>query len=193
MKVAIIKYNAGNVYSVTFALKRLGIEPVVTADPGLIRAADKVIFPGVGEAGSAMAYLREHGLDTLIPGLKQPFLGVCLGLQLLCSHSEEKDTPCLNVFDEQVKRFLPLAKVPHMGWNSIQFGDSPLFKGLSGPVYVYFVHSFYVGVGSHTIAQTKYILPFSAALHRDNFFAVQFHPEKSGRVGEKILNNFINL
>lgn len=193
MRLAIIKYNAGNVYSVTSALKRLGVDPIVTADPDLIRDADKVMFPGVGEASSAMAFLRKQGLDTIIPDLKQPFLGVCLGLQLLCRHSEENDTKCLGVFDTDVKRFPAGAKVPHIGWNDIRFGDSPLFKGLPEPAFVYFVHSYYAEPGRHSIAKTEYILPFSAALQKANFYAVQFHPEKSGRVGEQILRNFLEL
>jgi glutamine amidotransferase len=193
MNVVIIKYNAGNIHSVYLALKRLGIEAVVTDNAEEIKAADKVIFPGVGEASTAMTYLKEAGLDKLIPELKQPFLGICLGLQLLCNHSEENDTDCLKVFNESVKRFPPEDKVPHMGWNSIEFTDNPVFMGIEQLSYVYFVHSYYAEVGKETIAKTGYILPFSAALHKDNFYAVQFHPEKSSKVGEQILKNFIEL
>jgi glutamine amidotransferase len=193
MKTAIIKYNAGNIHSVYLALKRLGLEAVVTDSIDEIKAADKVIFPGVGEASSAMSYLERAGLDKIIPGLKQPFLGICLGLQLLCSHSEENDTECLKVFNESVKKFPPEDKVPHMGWNSIEITDDQLFKGVAQQSHVYFVHSYYAETGRETIAKTDYILPFSAALRRDNFFAVQFHPEKSSRVGEQILKNFIEL
>jgi glutamine amidotransferase len=193
MKVVIIKYNAGNIHSVYLALKRLGIEAVVTDDLEEIKSADKVIFPGVGEASSAMSYLKEAGLDKLIPELKQPFLGICLGLQLLCNYSEENDTECLRIFDESVKRFPPEDKVPHMGWNSIELTDDPLFIGIKQLSHVYFVHSYYAETGKETIAKTDYILPFSAALRKDNFFAVQFHPEKSSKVGEQILKNFIEL
>ena len=193
MKVVIIKYNAGNIHSVYLALKRLGIEAVVTDSVDEIETADRVIFPGVGEASSAMTYLKNAGLDTVIPNLKQPFLGICLGLQLLCKHSEENDTECLKVFNESVKRFPARDKVPHMGWNSIEFVNDPLFEGVKQNSYVYFVHSYYAETGGETIATTDYILPFSAALRRDNFFAVQFHPEKSSRVGEQILKNFIEL
>jgi glutamine amidotransferase len=193
MKVVIIKYNAGNIHSVYLALKRLGIEAVVTDNVEEIKAADKVIFPGVGEASSAMKYLNEAGLDKIIPQLTQPFLGICLGLQLLCDHSEENDTECLKVFNESVKRFPPEDKVPHMGWNCIEFTDNPLFNGIDQQSYVYFVHSYYAETGEETIAKTDYILPFSAALRKDNFYAVQFHPEKSSKVGEQILKNFIEL
>lgn len=193
MNVVIIKYNAGNIHSVYLALKRLGIEAVVTDNVEEIIAADKVIFPGVGEASSAMKYLNEAGLDKIIPQLKQPFLGICLGLQLLCDHSEENDTECLKVFNESVKRFPPDDKVPHMGWNRIEFTDDPIFKGIEQLSYVYFVHSYYAETGKETIAKTDYILPFSASLRKDNFYAVQFHPEKSSKVGEEILKNFIEL
>ena len=193
MKVAVIKYNAGNVFSVTAALKRLGVDPVITSDPDRILSADRVIFPGVGEAGSAMAYLRAHGIDHVVPRIERPFLGICLGLHLLCRHSEENDTTALGLFPLDVKRFPPRAKVPHMGWNTIEFQDSPLFAGLKDPVYVYFVHSFYAGVGEPTIATTHYIHRFSSALNKGNFFAVQFHPEKSGKVGERVLKNFLEL
>lgn len=193
MKVVIIKYNAGNILSVSLALQRLGIKAEITHEKEKIMQADKVIFPGVGEASSAMAYLQNIKIDAVLSSLKQPFLGICLGLQLLCQFSEENDTECLGIFDETVKRFPPSDKVPHMGWNSIEFDNNNLFKGLDPGSYVYFVHSYYATVGKHTIAGTKYILPFSSALQRDNFYAVQFHPEKSGRVGEQILKNFLAL
>ncbi len=199
MKVAIIKYNAGNIRSVSFALDRLGVEHVITADPDEIKNADKVIFPGVGEASSTMKYLKEHKLDELIKNLKQPVLGICLGMQLMCSHSEEGDVDCLGIFEEPVKKFeIPvpnpeLIKVPQMGWNTITNVNSDLFDASLENNYVYFVHSFYVALGSHTAATTNYILPYSSALHKDNFYATQFHPEKSGEVGAKILENFIKL
>lgn len=197
MKVAIIKYNAGNIMSVDYALQRLGVNAEVTADKAAILAADKVIFPGVGEASTTMAYLKEQKLDELILSLKQPVLGICLGMQLLCSHSEENNTPCLGVFDEKVKRFVAKAgeenitKVPHMGWNGLKNYKSPLFKGLNEGDFVYFVHSYYAAVGEDTAAVCDYIQPFSAALQKDNFYATQFHPEKSGPIGAKILENFI--
>lgn len=196
MKVAIIKYNAGNIYSVDYALKRLGVEPVITDDPGLIRSAEKVIFPGVGEALSTMTYLKEHKLDVLIRDLKQPVLGICLGMQLMCRFSEEGDTPCLGIFDTDVKKFIPQKhedKVPHMGWNKLIAPKGKLFTAGQEGQFVYFVHSYYVPVNEHTIATTEYILPFSASLNKDNFYATQFHPEKSGDVGEVILNNFLKL
>lgn len=193
MKIVIIKYNAGNVYSVSSALKRLGYEAIVTSDLNKIESADKIIFPGVGEASSAMKYLYETGLNKIIPKLKQPFLGVCLGLQLLCKYSEENDTECLGIFDEKVKLFPPEMKVPHMGWNSISTCDNKLFNNIHKNSYVYFVHSYFADLSEYTIAKTNYILPFSSALKKDNFYAVQFHPEKSGVIGEQILNNFIEL
>ncbi len=199
MKVAIIKYNAGNIMSVAYALQRLGVEACITADPDVIRTADKVIFPGVGEASTTMKYLREHNLDRLIKDLTQPVLGICLGLQLMCSHSEEGDTPCLGIFDEEVRRFSPLTlgserlKVPHMGWNSLAQVKQPLFTSDLEGQYVYFVHSYYASTGIHTIATCHHTLRFSAALQRDNFYATQFHPEKSGRAGAAILENFISL
>lgn len=196
MNVAIIKYNAGNIFSIDYALRRLGIEPVITADKELIRKADKVIFPGVGEAKNTMEYLQEHQLDRLITDLKQPVLGICLGMQLMCRHSEEGDVPCLGIFDVDVKRFQPVRhedKVPHMGWNTIQYTDKLLFNGFEQEEFVYFVHSYYVPLNDFTAAQTDYILPFSAALHKDNFYATQFHPEKSGKTGERILQNFLNI
>lgn len=199
MNLVIIKYNAGNIESVNNALLRLGVSAEISGDHEIIRAADKVIFPGVGEASTTMAYLKKEGLDLLIPSLTQPVLGICLGLQLMCSHSEEGDTPCLGIFDEQVKRFIPepgmeyVTKVPHMGWNSISQLKSGIFDPSLDQQYVYFVHSFYAAVGEHTAAVCNYINPFSAALHRDNFYATQFHPEKSGTVGARILENFLKI
>ncbi|MDF9830295.1 imidazole glycerol phosphate synthase subunit HisH [Parabacteroides sp. PF5-6] len=196
MEVAIIKYNAGNIYSVDFALKRLGIQPVITADKEILQRADKVIFPGVGEAQTTMEHLKSNRLDELIRELKQPVLGICLGMQLMCRHSEEGDADCLGVFDAEVKRFIPERqeeKVPHMGWNTLSDMRSALFTAEQEEQYVYFVHSYYVPVNACTAATTRYILPFSAALHKDNFYATQFHPEKSGSVGETILKNFLNL
>lgn len=198
-KIVIIKYNAGNIESVINALNRLGINAEVTADYDKIRNADKVIFPGVGEASTTMKYLREHKLDELIASLKQPVLGICLGLQLMCSHSEENDTPCLGIFEEKVKRFIPepgkefITKVPHMGWNAITNLKSAVFSEDIENQYVYFVHSYYASVGEHTAATCNYIVPFSAALQKDNFYATQFHPEKSGTVGAKILENFLKI
>jgi len=193
MKIVIIKYNAGNVYSVSSALKRMGFDAVITSDLEEIKSADKIIFPGVGEASSAMKYLQETKLDKLIPELKQPFLGVCLGLQLLCNYSEEGDTKCLSVFDQKVKRFPPNDKVPHMGWNAITYSDSKLFTDIPKESFVYFVHSYFAELSEYTIAETDYIQPFSSALQKDNFYALQFHPEKSGIIGEQILKNFIEL
>lgn len=197
MNIVIIKYNAGNIESVNNALQRLGVKAEITGDYEKIKAADKVIFPGVGEASTTMAYLKREGLDQLIPALKQPVLGICLGLQLMCSHTEEGDTPCLGIFEEQVKRFIPepgmefVTKVPHMGWNSIRQLSSGIFDSSIENQYVYFVHSFYATVGEHTAAVCNYINPFSAALQKNNFYATQFHPEKSGTVGAKILENFL--
>lgn len=196
MDIAIIKYNAGNIYSVAFALKRLGINPIITADKELIQKADKVIFPGVGEAYTTMEYLKEHKMTELIRNLKQPVLGVCLGMQLMCRHSEEGNADCLGIFDVDVKRFISNQheeKVPHMGWNTISDLRGGLFTPEIEDKFVYFVHSYYVPLNADTAATTDYILPFSASLHKDNFYATQFHPEKSGSVGELILRNFINL
>ena len=197
MNVAIIKYNAGNVFSVLCALKRIGIDAVVSDDPAFLRSADKIIFPGVGEASSAMNYLREHHLDQLIKSLTQPVLGICIGMQLLCSHSEEGDTDCLGIFDTPVRRFCNDSaqgyKIPHMGWNTIDATPGNFIDAKCTGEYLYFVHSFYAPVCTHTVATCNYITPFSAALQKDNFYATQFHPEKSGSVGERILKNFITL
>jgi imidazole glycerol-phosphate synthase subunit HisH len=202
MKVVIIKYNAGNIQSVKYALERLGVHPQITDDANEILTADKVIFPGVGEAKSAMNYLKERGLDVLIKKLSQPVLGICVGQQLLCEHSEEGDTECMGVFPIKVRRFPngvklngESLKIPHMGWNSIQFNpDFPLFKNLEKDAYVYYVHSFCADLDEkYTVASTDYASKFSAAIHKDNFYALQFHPEKSGKVGEQILQNFLEL
>ena len=205
MKVAVVKYNAGNIFSVIHALQRMGVEPVLTDSAEELRNADKVIFPGQGEASGAMHYLREHGLDTLILSLKQPVLGICIGQQLMCRHSEEGDVDCLGIFNADVKRFVPLRhedKIPHMGWNSLQILSNSPFKGenIKSPfkgdlegLFVYFVHSYYVPLCEHTAAVTDYIHPFSSAMHKDNFYATQFHPEKSGEVGQRILKNFLEL
>jgi imidazole glycerol-phosphate synthase subunit HisH len=194
MSVVIIKYNAGNVQSVQYALQRIGVEAVVTDDATVIRSASKVIFPGVGHARSAMQYLREKELDKLIISLQQPVLGICVGLQLLCRYSQEGDTECLGVFDTDVKLFEPgSSKVPQMGWNNIYNLQSVLFNGLNEKAFVYNVHSYYAALSDQTIATTDYILPYSAALQKNNFYAVQFHAEKSGAVGETILKNFISI
>jgi len=194
MNTVIVKYNAGNVQSVLYALERVGFNQDITLtdDPETIRNADKVIFPGVGHAASAMAYLKKNGLDQLLPTLKQPFLGICLGMQLMCSHSEEGDTPCLGIFEEKVLGFQSRdLKVPQIGWNQITDLKTPLFDKVPEKSYIYLVHGYYAAVGSHTIAQTEYIQPYSSALHKDNFYGVQFHPEKSAAVGEQILYNFM--
>ena len=201
MNVAIVKYNAGNVYSVVNALRRLGIEPMLTDDAEQLRAADKVLFPGQGEASGAMAYLKARRLDEVIRDLKQPVLGICIGQQLLCRHSEEGDTDCIGIFDAEVKRFQPQRhedKVPCMGWNELKIENgklkiNPILEGLGEHPYVYFVHSYYVPVCAETIATADYILPYSASMHKDNFYTCQFHPEKSGKVGEQILRNFLSL
>lgn len=197
MNVAIIKYNAGNIFSVDCALRRIGITAEITDDPEKIRKADKVIFPGVGEASSAMAHLRHHRLDEVIRNLSQPLLGICIGQQLLCAHSEEGDTDCIGIFDVPVKRFQPSAdglKIPHMGWNRVKLTtENPLLTEALDNNFVYYVHSFYVPLNCWTIAKTEYIGEFSAAMRKNNFFATQFHPEKSGDVGERILKNFIEL
>ena len=197
MKVAIIKYNAGNIYSVYCCVTRLGAEAVITDDVDEIRAADKVIFPGVGEARAAMEYLNEKGLSDVIRNLKQPVLGICIGMQLLCKHSEEGNIDCLGIFDVPVVRFKPTdkdLKVPQVGWNQISsFGNSPLYKAIKPGNYVYYVHSYHVPLCEWTIAQTDYAGCYSASLHKDNFWATQFHPEKSGSVGEQIIRNFLAL
>ena len=220
--MVIIQYNAGNIQSVRYALQRIGAEATVTDDPALIRAADKVIFPGVGEASTAMDYLKERGLDRVIRELTQPVLGICLGMQLMCRYSEENDTDCLGIFEESVRLFQPTGgfaakpgggaavgaaptdsalaegpvttlKVPQIGWNNIYDLSTPLFDGLDKEPFVYFVHSYYASLGGHTIATANYVQPYSAALHRDNFYGVQFHPEKSAVVGERILQNFLSI
>jgi glutamine amidotransferase len=208
MKLAIIKYNAGNIQSVLYALERIGAGAIVTEDAEEIRSADKVIFPGVGEASTAMEYLRDRRLDELICGLQQPVLGICLGMQLMCSYSEENDTKCLGIFEEKVKKFEPggsergfdargpgepAFKVPQIGWNNIYDLRTALFDGVAENSYCYFVHGYYAAPGGHTIATTDYVQPYSSALQMDNFYGVQFHPEKSAQVGEKILKNFISL
>ncbi|MBO5466988.1 MAG: imidazole glycerol phosphate synthase subunit HisH [Prevotella sp.] len=196
MNIAIVKYNAGNIYSVVNALKRLGIEPLLTDDAELLAKADKVLFPGQGEASGAMSYLKERRLDEVIKNLKQPVLGICVGQQLLCKHSEEGNTDCIGIFDAEVKRFCPTRhedKVPAMGWNALYNTKSPLFKGFTDNEFVYFVHSYYVPLCDATIATADYILPYSAALCKDNFYSTQFHPEKSGSVGERILKNFLEI
>ena len=193
MKVAIVKYNAGNTASVANALIRLGVEPFVTDDADALRTADKVIFPGVGEASTAMRYLRERRLDEVIKSLAQPVLGICLGMHLMCSTSDENDTTCLGILPYRVRRFeSQTLKIPHTGWNRISQLSSPLFKGVVEGSHVYFVHSYYVDAGEDS-AKTAYGVDFSAGIHRDNFHAVQFHPEKSGVVGEAILSNFLNI
>jgi len=194
MKLAIIKYNAGNIQSVSFALERLGVDFTITDNAEEITKADKVLFPGVGEASTTMGYLHDKKLDQLIVNLKQPVLGICLGMQLMCRHSEENNTNCLGIFDEEVKQFIPQGdmKVPHMGWNTLTLSNSWIDKAAENQ-YAYFVHSYYVPVNQYTSAITDYITPFSAAMHRDNFYAAQFHPEKSARAGELVLKSFLNL
>lgn len=195
MDVAIVKYNAGNIYSVVNAMKRLGINPILTDDAEMLQKADRVLFPGQGQAKEAMEYLKAHQLDQVIKNLTQPVLGICVGQQLLCRHSEEGDVDCIGIFDVNVKRFKPQKhedKVPAMGWNELYDLKTDLYKGLSHP-YSYFVHSYYVPLCEETIATADYILPYSASLHKDNFYTCQFHPEKSGKVGEQILRNFLDL
>ncbi|KYG81811.1 imidazole glycerol phosphate synthase subunit HisH [Roseivirga echinicomitans] len=193
MSVVIVDYNAGNVQSVTYALERLGVSPQLSADPEVIRSADRVIFPGVGEASTAMRFLKERKLDEVIRDLKQPVFGVCLGLQLMCAHSEENNTDCLGIFNVQVKKFEPTLKVPQMGWNNLEHTTGPLFKGIEADSYVYYVHSYYAETSPYTIATTDYVNTFSAALNKDNFYALQAHPEKSGKIGERILQNFLDI
>ncbi len=193
MNIVIIKYNAGNIQSVRYALERLGFNASVSDDPDVIRAADKVIFPGVGEAASAMKYLKERGLDKIICSLTQPVLGICLGLQLMCTHSEEGNVDCLGIFPQQVKRFTDREKVPQIGWNDIFNLQTSIFDSIKENSFVYFVHGYYAELGENTIATTNYTTNYSAALFKDNFYAMQFHPEKSGDVGEQILKNFISL
>ncbi|WP_127132175.1 imidazole glycerol phosphate synthase subunit HisH [Pseudoflavitalea rhizosphaerae] len=199
MELAIVKYNAGNIQSVLYALERIGATATVTDDHEQLRKADKVIFPGVGEASSAMRYLSERGLDQVLRELQQPVLGICLGMQLMCAYSEENDTDCLGIFEENVKLFSPGStadgpiKIPQIGWNNIYSLKSELFKGVPENSYCYFVHGYYAALGEHTIATTEYGLPYSSALHKNNFYGVQFHPEKSATTGESILKNFLNI
>ena len=196
MNITIVQYNAGNIQSVLYALERLGVAATVTDDPALIQTSDKVIFPGVGEASTAMAYLKERNLDQLIVSLKQPVLGICLGMQLMCRHSAENDTNCLGIFDEQVLAFKATektTKVPQMGWNNIRNLKTDLFNGVAENSFAYFVHGFYAGLGANTIATTDYIQEYSSGLHKNNFYGVQFHPEKSAELGEQIIQNFLAL
>ena len=194
MKVAVVKYNAGNIQSVMNALRRVGVDPVLTDNPVELRKADRVIFPGQGEASHAMEYLQTHGLDLVIKSLTQPVLGICIGQQLMCEHSDEGNVDCLGIFPAQVLRFHPQKheqKVPHMGWNQLENVQDPLLEGINEGAFVYFVHSFYVPTTDYTIATTNHILSFSSAMRKGNFMATQFHPEKSGSVGERILTNFL--
>ena len=193
MGLVIIDYETGNVQSLKYALRRLGIDPELSRDPEVIQSADKVILPGVGAAAPAMASLKKFGLDEMVKTLTQPTLGVCLGMQIMCAHSEEGNTPCLGIFDLPVKKFEEKLKVPHMGWNSISNLETPLYQDIQEGSFTYFVHSYFVPKGDSTIAETDYILPFSAAIQRNNFYACQFHPEKSGDVGSRILKNFVEL
>lgn len=196
MQVAILKYNAGNIRSVVNALKRIGCNPVITDDAETLLSADRIIFPGQGAAGTTMQHLRQHGLDRIIRSFKQPVLGICIGQQLLCRHSEEDDTDCLGIFPIDVKKFVPAShdeKVPAMGWNNICDLKTPLFNGLKEGDFAYFVHSYYAPISDYTIATADYTGKFSAALHKDNFYATQFHPEKSGKVGERIFENFLSI
>jgi len=191
--IAIVKYNAGNIKSVQNALSRLGYKSLITDNPDELRSAEKVIFPGVGEAGTAMQYLKERGLDAAILSLTQPVLGICLGLQLMCNHSEEGDTKCLGIFDSEVKLFPPVEKIPHMGWQNFFTLKGELFEGVKVTDDLYYVHSYYADISSSTTATCDYILPFSCAMQKDNFYATQFHPEKSAAVGERILKNFLEI
>jgi glutamine amidotransferase len=196
MNLSIIQYNAGNIQSVLYALERLGVTATVTDDPAFIQSSDKVIFPGVGEASTAMAYLKERNLDKLIVALKQPVLGICLGMQLMCRHSAENDTSCLGIFEAQVMAFKAtdaVHKVPQMGWNNIKNLKTDLFNGVAENSFAYFVHGYYAGLGDNTIATTDYIQEYSSGLHKANFYGVQFHPEKSADVGEQIIQNFLAL
>jgi len=196
MNITIVQYNAGNIQSVLYALERLGVSATVTDDPAMIQTSDKVIFPGVGEASTAMAYLKSRNLDQLIVTLKQPVLGICLGMQLMCQHSEENNTNCLGIFEEQVLAFKATEssiKVPQIGWNTIANLKTELFNGVSENSFAYFVHGFYAGLGDNTIATTDYIQPYSSALQKNNFYGVQFHPEKSAAIGEQIIQNFLGL
>ena len=194
MKVSILKYNAGNTTSVQFALERLGVASVVTNNHEEILSSDRVIFPGVGEASSAMKFLRQSGLDNVVLKLRQPVLGICLGMQLMCEHSEEGNTPGLGIFPVHVKKFISVSeKVPHMGWNTVENMKSSVFRDVDNDTYVYYVHSYYAEICADTIGVTNYVQPYSAALHRGNYYGVQFHPEKSGAAGERILKNFLAL
>jgi glutamine amidotransferase len=193
MKIVIINYGAGNIQSILFAIERLGYKAILSNNPDEIKAADKVIFPGVGEASYAMKMLQKSGLDTLIPTLKQPVLGICLGMQLMCNSSEEGQTKGLGIFDVGVVKFTSKVKVPQMGWNTIYHLKSNLFSGIAENEYMYLVHSFYAPLCAETIARTNYELEYSSALEKDNFYGTQFHPEKSGDVGETILANFLKL
>ena len=194
--IAIVKYNAGNIFSVYCALKRLGFEALITDDPETLKTAEKVIFPGVGDARAAMEHLNKTGLAEIIRNLKQPVLGICIGMQLLCKHSEEGDVDCLGIFDTEIEKFNPSnseMKVPHMGWNNIYNLKTDLFNNIAENSFVYYVHSYHAPICEHTIATTDYSGEYSAALHKDNFYATQFHPEKSGDVGEQLLKNFLKL
>lgn len=196
MEIVIIQYNAGNIQSVLYALERIGTTAVVTDNVELIKSADKVIFPGVGEASTAMAYLKQRNLDVVIKNLQQPVLGICLGMQLMCAYSEENNTTCLGVFEENVRQFKtadPVIKVPQIGWNTITNLKTDLFNQVPENSFAYFVHGYYAALGAHTIATTNYIQPYSSALNKNNFYGVQFHPEKSAKVGEQIIKNFLEL
>ena len=191
--IAIVRYNAGNIRSVKNAVSRLGYDSIITDDPAEIRSAEKVILPGVGEAGSAMRHLKERGLDEVIKNLDQPVLGICLGMQLMCNHSEEGDTECMGIFNTVVKKLPPQDKVPHMGWNDFKTVSGRLLEGIKREDDVYYVHSYCVGINENTAAEAFYIIPFSAVMQRDNFWATQFHPEKSAVTGDKIMKNFLTI